>query len=97
MKFNTEPSLSVPEPSQILGAEKALFSHNTYGSKPPKHGVLFKFPGLSSLPSSGRGKVARIMANKVAIAARADYLGTSVDIAGMKEKIMKAIATAKSQ
>ena len=82
---------------QILGAEKALFRHNTYGSKPPKHGVIFKFPGLSSLPSSGRGKVARIMANKVAIAARADYLGTSVDIAGMKEKIMKAIAAAKSQ
>jgi len=61
---------------QVLGAEKALFRSLTIGTPPPKHGVLFRHPEVSGSPWWQRGKVARVIANKVAIAARADvYTG----------------------
>ncbi|MCL4328806.1 MAG: ribosomal biogenesis protein [Candidatus Thermoplasmatota archaeon] len=82
---------------QTLGAQRALFRHTSTGGKPPKHGVLFKFPGLSSLPVKKRGKIARIIANKAAIAARADYLGTRIDVNAMVEKIRGEVARAKVQ
>ena len=76
---------------QTLGAEKALFRHTSYGAKPPKHGVLFRYPGLTSLPSSRRGKVARIIANKAAICARADLHGSIIDVEEFRKKIEKEI------
>ncbi|MEM1797677.1 MAG: hypothetical protein QXX87_00475 [Candidatus Jordarchaeales archaeon] len=64
---------------QVLGAEKALFRSLTIGTPPPKHGVLFRHPEVSGSPWWQRGKVARVLANKVAIAARADvYTGNYI-------------------
>ncbi len=57
---------------QVLGAEKALFRSLTLGTPPPKHGVLFRHPEVSGSPWWQRGKVARVLANKIAVAARAD-------------------------
>lgn len=73
---------------QVIGAEKALFKHITQGSPPPKHGVLFKVKGMSSLRTSDRGRIARFIAGKVAIALRADYAGTVLDLSEMKEQIL---------
>ncbi|ABK77190.1 ribosomal biogenesis protein/nucleolar protein [Cenarchaeum symbiosum A] len=58
---------------QILGAEKALFRSLKTGSQPPKHGLLFQHPLVHSAPRWQRGKVARAVAAKAAIAARIDY------------------------
>lgn len=58
---------------QILGAEKALFRHLKQKQKPPKHGILFQLPVIKSSPWWQRGKLARSLASKVAIAARVDY------------------------
>ena len=58
---------------QILGAEKALFRALKTGSRPPKHGLLFQHPLIHSAPKWQRGKIARAVASKVAIAARIDY------------------------
>ncbi len=58
---------------QVLGAEKALFKHLQKGSPPPKHGVLFQHPLISRAPKKKRGKIARALAAKLAIAARTDY------------------------
>lgn len=64
---------------QVLGAEKALFRSLTIGTPPPKHGVLFRHPEVSGSPWWQRGKVARVLANKIAIAARADvYTGNYI-------------------
>lgn len=60
---------------QMLGAEKALFRHLRGGGKPPKHGVLFEHQFVSSLPEEVRGKMARFLANKAAMAARLDLYG----------------------
>ncbi|BBL45211.1 putative NOP5 family protein [Nanobdella aerobiophila] len=57
---------------QILGAEKALFMHLTKKAKPPKHGVIFNHPYLQKLPQKARGAMARTLASKISIAARAD-------------------------
>src|ERR687891_586644 len=58
---------------QILGAEKALFRSLKTGADPPKHGLLFQHPLVHSAPKWQRGKIARAVASKVAIAARIDY------------------------
>ncbi|MCX8191864.1 MAG: hypothetical protein N3F06_03565 [Nitrososphaerales archaeon] len=57
---------------QILGAEKALFRALRTKSKPPKHGIIFQHPAVHSAPKWQRGKIARSIANKIAIAARID-------------------------
>ena len=58
---------------QVLGAEKALFRALKTGARPPKHGLLFQHPLIHSAPKWQRGKIARAIASKVAIAARIDY------------------------
>ena len=72
---------------QVLGAEKALFKHIINGTPPPKHGVIFRVKGMSSLKTRDRGRVARFIAGKVAIALRADYLGTTLDMSKEKERL----------
>ncbi len=60
---------------QVLGAEKALFRHLTKGTKPPKHGILFQHPLVRKAKWWQRGKIARTLAAKLAIAAKEDYFG----------------------
>ncbi|MHB1909190.1 MAG: NOP5/NOP56 family protein [Nitrososphaerales archaeon] len=62
---------------QILGAEKALYRALKSGARPPKHGILFQHAAVHSAPKWQRGKIARSVAGKIAIAARIDqYRGT---------------------
>jgi len=58
---------------QILGAEKALFRALKTGARPPKHGLLFQHPAVHAAPKWQRGKIARALASKIAIAARVDF------------------------
>jgi nucleolar protein 56 len=64
---------------QILGAEKALFRALRTGAKPPKHGILFQHEAVHAAPKWQRGKIARTIANKIAIAARVDYYRGSAE------------------
>ncbi len=57
---------------QVLGAEKALFRSLTTGSKPPKHGIIFQHALIYRSKRWLRGKIARALAGKIAIAARTD-------------------------
>jgi len=57
---------------QVLGAEKALFRALRTGSQPPKHGIIFQHTILHEAKRWQRGKVARALAGKLAIAARVD-------------------------
>ena len=62
---------------QVLGAKGALFSHLTRGSPPPKHGIIFQHSRVHNAPRDARGRVARVLAGRLAIAARMDrYRGT---------------------
>ena len=60
---------------QVLGAEKALFRSLKTGSQPPKHGILFQHALVHAAPRWQRGKIARAIAAKAAIAARVDQYG----------------------
>ncbi len=79
---------------QLLGAEKALFRHLRKGTKPPKHGVLFQHPWVHKAPYWQRGAIARGLAAKIAIAARADaYTGRFVgdDLRSEVEAMIKEV------
>jgi nucleolar protein 56 len=58
---------------QVLGARTALFSHLKTRSPCPKHGIIFQHRRVHNAPREVRGKVARVLACKLAIAARLDY------------------------
>jgi nucleolar protein 56 len=60
---------------QVLGAEKAFFSHLRSGTPVPKHGMIFQHPWISRSPRWIRGKVARMLAGKATIAVRVDHFG----------------------
>jgi nucleolar protein 56 len=60
---------------QVLGAEKALFRTIKTGARPPKHGVIFQYAAIHQSPKWLRGKIARAVAGKLAIAARMDAFG----------------------
>lgn len=60
---------------QVLGAEKALFRSLKTGTRPPKHGLIFQHTLLHDAKRWQRGKIARALAGKLAIAVRADAFG----------------------
>ena len=63
---------------QILGAEKAFFHHLKTGAPSPKHGHIFMHPWISRSPRWVRGKIARMLAGKISIAAKIDaFEGTA--------------------
>lgn len=60
---------------QVLGAEKALFRSLKTGTRPPKHGIIFQHSLLHEAKRWQRGKIARALAGKLAIAVRTDVFG----------------------
>ena len=76
---------------QLLGAERALFKHLKYGSKSPKYGVLFKLQRIATAIKEDRGRIARVYATKIAIAAKADYITKRFIADKLKEQIDEAL------
>ncbi|MFA6332557.1 MAG: NOP5/NOP56 family protein [Methanoregula sp.] len=58
---------------QVIGARTALFAHLRTKSPSPKHGIIFQHRRVHNAPRDRRGKVARALAGKLAIAAKLDY------------------------
>ena len=58
---------------QVLGARTALFAHLKTHTPSPKHGIIFQHRRVHNAPRDVRGRVARVLAGKLAIAARIDY------------------------
>lgn len=64
---------------QLLGAERALFRHLKDSTPPPKHGIIFQHEMINRAPKEKRGRIARMMASKILIAARADaFTGNTI-------------------
>ncbi|MGC9179101.1 MAG: C/D box methylation guide ribonucleoprotein complex aNOP56 subunit [Vulcanisaeta sp.] len=81
---------------QVLGAEKALFRALRTGGRPPKHGILFQFPEIFRAPRWQRGKIARALAAKLAIAAKADAFTGNFIAPRLKEDLMKRVQEVKT-
>jgi len=80
---------------QVLGAEKALFRALRTGGKPPKHGVIFQFPEIRRAPRWQRGKIARALATKLAIAARVDFFTGRYIGDELRKRLMERIEEIK--
>ena len=64
---------------QIMGAEKALFRHLKSGDRPPKYGLIYQHPQVRGAKWWNRGKIARILAGKISLAARRDVFTKTFD------------------
>lgn len=91
-KLATLPASTI----QVLGAEKALFRALRTGGKPPKHGVIFQYPVIHRSPKWQRGKMARALAAKLAIAARIDAYTGEYKADEIKEQLEKRIQEVKT-
>lgn len=58
---------------QLYGAEKALFRHMRSGARCPKYGVIHEHPLVMASKQSKKGRVARLIADKISIAAKVDF------------------------
>jgi len=76
---------------QVLGAEKALFRSLKTGARPPKHGLIFQHTLLHDAKRWQRGKIARVIAGKLSIAARADAFGGNFIGDRLKAEINKRL------
>jgi nucleolar protein 56 len=79
---------------QLLGAEKALFRHlKSSKDRPPKFGVIFAHPLILNAQKNEKGRMARLLAAKLVLAARADFY-TGKD---MSEKLLSGLNAKASQ
>lgn len=82
---------------QLLGAEKALFRHLRTGSRPPKYGVLFRLKEVTEADKMSKGRIARLFATKLSIAARADAISKRFIGKQLRESIDKGLAKIKEK
>jgi nucleolar protein 56 len=82
---------------QVLGAEKALFRTLKTGARPPKHGIIFQYAPIHQSPKWLRGKIARAVAGKLAIAARMDVYGGGDKGQALREALDKKIVDLKGR
>ena len=82
---------------QVLGAEKALFRTIKTGARPPKHGIIFQYGAIHQSPKWLRGKIARAVAGKLAIAARIDAFGGGDKGEGLRNSLDKKIVDIKGR
>lgn len=58
---------------QLMGAEKSLFRFLRGKGKSPRFGIIYNHPLILSAPEKLKGKVARVLASKLSIAAKLDF------------------------
>jgi len=80
---------------QILGAEDAFFKFLRTGKKPPKHGVIFQEPQISTAQKKIRGKLSRSYAAKIATCAKVDVFGGEFVGDVLREEFEKRAGTIK--
>lgn len=82
-----EKLASVPSSTvQVIGASNALFKHLKGKASSPKHGLIFRHPVVNTAPRQLRGKLARLLASKITLAARYDFYSGE-----LKEELTKEL------
>lgn len=95
---NVERLVKMPASTiQLLGAEKALFRHmkNKKKNPSPKFGILFQHPLVQSAKYKVKGKIARLLADKFAIAVKIDYFKGRFIGDKLKEQIIDRVRSLK--
>ena len=91
-KLSLLPSSTI----QIMGAEKALFRHKKTGERPPKHGLIYQHPEIRGARWWLKGKIARALAAKIALAVRKDVYSGEFD-PDLKEEFEKKVEEIKKE
>ncbi|MCC7572333.1 MAG: hypothetical protein KO464_02980 [Candidatus Methanofastidiosum sp.] len=86
--LSVKPSSTI----QLMGAEKALFRHLKTGADPPKYGIILQNPEIGKAPWWQKGKIARTLASKIAIAARVDNEGGEFIGDKLRNDLLKRIS-----
>ena len=76
---------------QLIGSEKALFRFLRGKGKSPKHGIIFVHPLIQNAPKKLRGKIARVLASKLSIAAKLDYFSKEYRADKLKKELEERI------
>lgn len=74
---------------QLLGAEKALFRFLHGKGKSPRHGIIFSHQLIQGARDEHRGKLARLVASKLSIAAKLDYYAKEYRGDKMKKEMLE--------
>jgi len=82
---------------QVLGAEDAFFRFLKTKKNPPKHGIIFQHPHVRSAGRKTRGKIARSLAAKIAIASRIDTFKGKFVGDKLKKDFEKRVNSLKQQ
>ncbi|KAI5184781.1 nucleolar protein 58 [Nematocida homosporus] len=64
---------------QVMGAERVLFKALREKGKTPKYGVVFNAVSVGAAPLAAKGRIARTLAAKIALAVRCDAAGECAD------------------
>ncbi|RLJ06159.1 MAG: hypothetical protein DRP16_05435 [Candidatus Aenigmatarchaeota archaeon] len=86
-KISRLPSSTI----QLLGAEKALFRHLRGEGKAPKYGILFGHPYIQKAGKKNKGKIARLIASKLSIAARMDMFSGKDEGEKLKKELEEQV------
>jgi nucleolar protein 56 len=82
---------------QLMGAEKSLFRFLHGKGKSPRFGLIYNHPFVLNAPEKFKGKVARILASKLSIAAKLDFYSKEYKGDELKkeleEKVKKALSS----
>ncbi|MEM5879279.1 MAG: hypothetical protein QXU74_02180 [Candidatus Aenigmatarchaeota archaeon] len=82
---------------QLMGAEKSLFRFLHGKGKSPRFGMIYNHPLVLNAPEKLKGKVARIVAAKLSIAAKLDFYSKEYKGDKLKkeleEKVKKALSS----
>lgn len=78
---------------QLLGSEKALFRFlkSKGRAKSPKYGLIFNHPIIQNAPKEKQGKIARLLASKLSIAARIDFFSKEYKADEIKKELERKV------
>ena len=80
---------------QLLGAEKAMFRHLHEKGRSPKYGMIYNSELIQKASAESRGKVARLLASRLMLAARIDYYSGRDDSVKMLREMKEEIGRLK--
>lgn len=76
---------------QLIGAEKALFRYLHGKGKSPRFGILFTHQSVQGAPEKLKGRIARVVASKLSIAAKIDFYSKEYKGDGLKKELEERI------
>lgn len=76
---------------QLLGSEKSLFRFLHGRGKSPRFGLIFYHPLIQKTPEEYRGKIARLLASKLSIAAKMDFYSKEYKGDNLKKELEERV------